>query len=116
MDGSRFDRLTRELGAGISRRAFVARALGIGGATVIAGGAIQSAEAARRGFSRPTRPRLEPRCQVGADCPPCQCTGQQSIQCYFCEPDFGTCALRNDTCPGCCETVDDVGVCGCNDV
>jgi hypothetical protein len=119
MDGSRFDHLTRELGTRVSRRSLLARALGLGGIAVIAGHTLQDAEAARRGFSGPKLPICfgprceEARCQVTADCPPCRCTGAQSIECNLCVVDLGICQSYRYDCPGCCETVDDVGVCAC---
>ena len=121
MDGFRFDRLTREIGTRVSRRSFLARALGLGGTAVIAGYAGQDAEAARRGFSGPKFPTCpgplcQARCQVTADCPPCRCTGPQGIECNLCVADLGICQSYRYDCTGCCETVDDVGVCACNPV
>jgi hypothetical protein len=122
MDGSRFDRLTREFGTRISRRSLIAKTLGLGGAAVVASQSASGAEAARRGFSGPkfpicTGPRCEAaRCQVTADCPPCRCTGSQGIECNLCVADLGICQSYRFDCTGCCETVDDVGVCACNPV
>lgn len=116
MDESRFDRFTREFGTQVSRRSFVARILGLGAAVVAGGHTIQHAGAARRGFSGPRLPRIEPRCQLPSDCPPCKCVGPQTIECGFCNVDQGFCGTIRSSCSGCCETVDDVGVCACDDV
>ena len=37
----------------------------------------------------------------------------QSIECNLCVVDLGICQSYRYDCPGCCETVDDVGVCAC---
>lgn len=119
MDGSRFDRLTRELGAGVSRRSFLARALGLGGAALSVSYSSNDAEAARRGYSGPKLPTCPGprcqavRCQTTADCPPCRCTSAQGIECNVCIDYLGICQSYRDTCAGCCETVDDTGVCAC---
>ena len=118
MDDSRFDRLTRQFGAQITRRSFVAKVLGLGAGAVLAAHTLPDAEAARRGFSGPKLPNtcVGPRCEnrtcsINSDCPPCQCTGTQSIECNLCNADLGICFSYRTQCSGCCVTVDDVGVC-----
>ena len=121
MDGPRFDRLTRAFATRSSRRSVLKRALGVAGLAAIAGPTLHDAEAARRGFSGPrlpvpcTGPECAGRpCQLPSDCPPCQCIGPQARICNTCDPDLGICFSYRSDCSGCCETVDDVGQCGCN--
>jgi hypothetical protein len=123
MDGSRFDHLTRAFATKTSRRSALARALSMAGIAAIAGPKLHDAEAARRGFSGPRLPAPctgpecagQP-CKLPSDCPPCQCIGPQARICTTCDPDLGICFTYRSDCSGCCETVDDVGQCGCNPV
>ncbi len=103
MDGSQFDRMTRDLAKGTSRRTLVKSLIGIGGA-LIAGNrlGLDRAEAARRGFPGPTLPGNLPMPPI---CPDCQawngatCVCASGIAC-----DTGCCGEGTVCVDGSCVT------------
>jgi hypothetical protein len=121
MDGSRFDRLTKTLGQGASRRTVLKGFVGIGGAATVAELAFDDAEAARRPAPTP-KPDTCPGNQQSMNgvcactdgltaCGPDCCTPGQSVCCdnACC---FGTCYGEELCCPtgyelcevaGCCD-------------
>lgn len=106
MDDSQFDRMTREIAQGTSRRTLIKSLVGIGGVAV-AGNWIRTnhAEAARRGFAGPTLPApptVQPTSTATPSCPSGQswdgsgCACDVGITCgtaccganFFCSSDI----------------------------
>lgn len=96
MDSGRFDQLTRSFARSGSRREFLRRLLAIAG---MAGGAValgaQDADAARRGFSKPSFSQSDPCRPAGTFC-------AANLQCCtnFCMANIGaggTCAICDAT-------------------
>jgi hypothetical protein len=103
VDTERFDRITKQLATGLSRRqAITGIAVALGLATVGA----RSAPTAARAKRCPS--------QDGSECPANQVCDNQSLTCTKCDPEnFATC--KGSTGPGTCcyDPNHDLGCCTC---
>ena len=107
MDGSQFDRLTRALGSGLSRRAAVKAALGLGTASLAGSQLASDAGAARRPTPTP-KPVVchTPKVLSGGQCvcpeattacgPDCCPAGSECCDNACC---YGTCSSEEICCP-----------------
>ena len=82
MDQDRFDSLAKSVTLRSNRRRMLKGLLGLGAGAAVASVALSPAEAARRGFSRPTLPIVTP--------PP------------MCGAEGSGCARPGDCCSSCC--------------
>jgi hypothetical protein len=109
MGGSQFDRLTREVARGTSRRTLMKTMLGLGGA-LIAGNrlGLERAEAARRGYSGPSLPTqlpVPPICPEGQSWNGAACVCTAGVPCGMSCCGEGTictdqgCAAPPPSCP-----------------
>lgn len=114
MDGSRFDRMTRDLGRGASRRTVLKGLFGIGGAAIVAEIAFDDAESARRPTPTP-RATATPSCQGGLVCGPDCCIPGQS-ECCDNACCFGECYGEELCCPTGNVVCDGVACCRPNEV
>ncbi len=97
MDGPRFDRMTRDLGRGASRRTVLKGLFGIGGAAMVAELAFDDAESARRPTPTP-KPPPTPSCSAEQQCGPDCCLPGQS-ECCDNACCFGECYGEELCCP-----------------
>jgi hypothetical protein len=95
MDDRRFDWLTKELAQGRNRRSLLKVALGLGAGIAAGTSALQSTDAARRGFTGPSLPTPTPE-------PPVGCASGSSPCGTHCCSDSDSMCCGDSCCVGAC--------------